>query len=476
MSTPSTHSGDSCEDAFAPASRALRSQQNATPLLLMMIMLSGRQFAPSDAEVRPDSGQDGWEAVVFLCALGIMISYADRSNISIAIIGMAKDFQWDKAFEGTVLSAFFGGYAATQLLGGRLADVLGTKWVLAAGLSTWSLATALTPLAAAAGAGPLLAVRLALGLGEGVAFPAVHAAIARLVPRSQQSFAVGLVTAASYGGAGLAFLLVPGIIENYGWQTSFFGFGALALLWLPPWLAVDVASPSAPRSPSAEAFSPAKIAEGFTGTVKELLPLMRTKEVLAICVAQYTNGFGLYGLLSWLPTFFAEQYGTALADLPVLTTLPYLLQALVGMAVGGFADRSLAQGMPVATVRKGLQTVGMLVPAAALLLAASPATGGSAAVGGALIDVGLAANALTLGAVSVNHLDVAPRHAGAIFGLGNTFATFAGLVATPLTGAVLDKTGSWEIVFTIITFHYVVGAAVFALFSGDRALEEDGQS
>ena len=37
--------------------------------------------------------------------------------------------------------------------------------------------------------------------------------------------------------------------------------------------------------------------------------------------------------------------------------------------------------------------------------------------------------------VSVNHLDVAPRHAGAIFGLGNTFATLAGLVSTPLTGA-----------------------------------------
>lgn len=59
------------------------------------------------------------------------------------------------------------GYAATQLLGGQLADALGSKWVLAAGLSCWSLATAITPLAAANGAAPLLAARLALGLGEG---------------------------------------------------------------------------------------------------------------------------------------------------------------------------------------------------------------------------------------------------------------------------------------------------------------------
>jgi len=48
-----------------------------------------------------------------------------------------------------------------------LADALGSKWVLAAGLSCWSLATAITPLAAANGAAPLLATRLALGLGEG---------------------------------------------------------------------------------------------------------------------------------------------------------------------------------------------------------------------------------------------------------------------------------------------------------------------
>lgn len=429
-------------------------------------------FAPEGKEARlgQEGGQEGWETVVILCALGIMISYADRSNISVAIIGMARDFQWDKAFEGTVLSAFFGGYATTQLLGGQLADSLGAKWILAAGLSCWSLATALTPLAAASGAGPLLATRLALGLGEGVAFPAVHSAIAKLVPRSQQSTAVALVTAASYAGAGFAFLLVPGIVETYGWQVSFFGFGALALLWLPPWLA---RAPETGRSSGVE-LSASQLTKNVSKTVEELLPLVKTPEVLAICAAQYTNGFGLYGLLSWLPSFFSEQYGTSLAELPALTTVPYVLQAAVGLAVGGFADRAIARGVPVARLRKGLQTVGMIVPAIALLLAASPMTK-DPNTAGLLVDLGLAANALTLGAVSVNHLDIAPRHAGAIFGLGNTFATLAGLVSTPLTGAILDRTGSWEVVFATITLHYVVGALIFFFLAGDKPLLEDSQ-
>ena len=39
-----------------------------------------------------------------------------------------------------------------------------------------------------------------MGVGEGVAFPAIHAIIARSVPVDKQSTAVGIVTAASYGG------------------------------------------------------------------------------------------------------------------------------------------------------------------------------------------------------------------------------------------------------------------------------------
>jgi ACS family sodium-dependent inorganic phosphate cotransporter len=52
--------------------------------------------------------------------LGIVICYADRSNMSTAILPMAEAFHWDKAFSGIVLSAFFAGYAATQVLGGAL--------------------------------------------------------------------------------------------------------------------------------------------------------------------------------------------------------------------------------------------------------------------------------------------------------------------------------------------------------------------
>ncbi|GFH31223.1 MFS domain-containing protein, partial [Haematococcus lacustris] len=52
--------------------------------------------------------------LVALCAVSVVICYADRSNISTAVLPMAEHFGWDKAFTGIVLSSFFGGYALTQ--------------------------------------------------------------------------------------------------------------------------------------------------------------------------------------------------------------------------------------------------------------------------------------------------------------------------------------------------------------------------
>ena len=41
-------------------------------------------------------------------------------------------------------------------------------------------------------------------------------------------------------------------------------------------------------------------------------------------------------------------------------------------------------------------------------------------------------------------------------------------------GVLLDKTGSWTVVFGVATFHYVLGALVWMAWSGgDSILEED---
>ncbi|KAK3271060.1 hypothetical protein CYMTET_20569, partial [Cymbomonas tetramitiformis] len=393
----------------------------------------------------------------------------------------------------------------------QLADQLGPKKVLAAGVCVWSAACAATPTAASLGTGPLLAVRVLLGLGEGVAFPAVHSLIARHVPSDQQSTAVGITTAASYLGAAGAFLVTPLVIRTYDWQTAFQAFGALALLWLPAWLVFPLppllgkaaaqqpplpsqpegtlqSPPLSPKSTGVEDREPSDMPASLDlpappsggGTkilagLRDLMPLLQRREVIAICVAQYTQSWGLYGLINWLPTFFSDVYGVTLEEVGGFTFVPYVVQGTVGVAAGVLADKLVKDSGDRRRVRVMLQVLGMLGPGVCLIVAASPGMESQPDAARNIITAGLGLSALSLGGVSANHLDIAPRHAGAVFGAGNTSATIAGFLSVPVTGLLLDWTNSWFLVFGITAAHYFLGAIIYQAWAGGEVLPEDGK-
>jgi hypothetical protein len=88
---------------------------------------------------------------------------------------------------------------------------------------------------------------------------------------------------------------------------------------------------------------------------------VHTQEVLAICVAQYTGSWGLYGLLNWLPTYFTDAHGVEVGDLGGYTFVPYVVQGGVGVLAGLAADGLLAKyHWPKRNVRMLLQVCGML--------------------------------------------------------------------------------------------------------------------
>ena len=330
---------------------------------------------------------------VGLCSLAIGICYADRANIADAIIPISLELGWRASEQGATLSSFFLGYGATQIIGGKLADRHGGKNVLTSAVLLWSLATLLTPTAAKTGLGPMIAARVLLGAGEGPAFPAVHSMISRAVPSAQQSTAVGAITAASYLGSLAAFSISPYLIRTFSWESVFLLFGALGLAFLPVWIAL-------PRNRVGDA-PPAPAVEGsWDDTFSELGHLMMKKEVLAIVVAQYTQSWGLYGLLNWLPSYIEQEFGVQVSDLAYFTALPYLLQGAVGLASGVIADRWIATGMPVRRCRQLMQGVGMVMPAVALCGAAAYAQSAQDAT--ILLSFGLGASALTLAGVSVS--------------------------------------------------------------------------
>eukprot|EP01052_Picozoa_sp_SAG31_P028047 SAG31_NODE_2673_length_5268_cov_2.551944_8_plen_150_part_00 len=65
---------------------------------------------------------------VLLAVMGCLmwaLCYADRTNISLAIVPMSTVFGYSEATQGLILSSFFAGYVCTQVLGGWLALKIG---------------------------------------------------------------------------------------------------------------------------------------------------------------------------------------------------------------------------------------------------------------------------------------------------------------------------------------------------------------
>ena len=83
-------------------------------------------------------------------------------------------FDWDSKQQGLVLSSFFYGYICTQLIGGFIASRIGGNVVLGLGIFTTSVLTLFSPLAARAGVGTFVGLRVLMGLAEGVTFPCMH--------------------------------------------------------------------------------------------------------------------------------------------------------------------------------------------------------------------------------------------------------------------------------------------------------------
>jgi ACS family sodium-dependent inorganic phosphate cotransporter len=415
----------------------------------------------------------GWQrryTVVLLCFLSTFICYIDRVNISVAIIPMAEHFGWTDTQRGMVLSSFFIGYLVTQVAGGSLAARFGGKAVLGFGVLWWSLFTLLTPLSAFASFPILIATRILMGLGEGVAFPATYNLLGRWVPLKERSRAAAFNLSAIPLGTLFAVTTTPFIALAWGWPAIFYLFGVTGFLWFIFWWALAEDRPEAllkPRLPAQEGESDAEAIRR-----ERRIPwrqILGKKPVWAIIVAHFCNNWGLYVLLAWLPSYFSSQLGINLRGVWIYISLPWIANFLAGNLAGWLADRMIMSGRSVTFVRKSMQIVGSAGPAFALIALGKVDDALTAVI---LLSIALGLGAFSFAGFASNHLDVSPRHAGAIFGISNTAGTIPGIIGVALTGILVDQTGSFATAFYVTAAVYLSGLLVYLWYgTGEKIID-----
>uniref|UniRef100_A0A0D9XH22 Major facilitator superfamily (MFS) profile domain-containing protein n=1 Tax=Leersia perrieri TaxID=77586 RepID=A0A0D9XH22_9ORYZ len=386
--------------------------------------------------------------VVLLCFFSFLLCNMDRVNMSIAILPMSSEFGWSPATVGLIQSSFFWGYLLTQILGGIWADRFGGKIVLGFGVVWWSIATILTPIAAKIGLPFLLVMRAFMGIGEGVAMPAMNNILSKWVPVSERSRSLALVYSGMYLGSVTGLAFSPLLISRFGWPSVFYAFGSLGSIWFALWQRKAHSSPS--EDPELSKAEKRYILGG--STLKEPVTSIPWKLILskapvwALIISHFCHNWGTFILLTWMPTYYNQVLKFNLTESGLLCVLPWLTMAVFANIGGWIADTLVQRGVSITNVRKIMQSIGFLGPALFLTL---------------LSKVRTPAMAVLCMACSQ----------GVLLGLSNTAGVLAGVFGTAATGYILQK-GSWDSVFKVAVVLYIVGTVVWNVFStGDKVLE-----
>jgi sugar phosphate permease len=406
------------------------------------------------------------QVLAVLCVM-YLILYVERVNIATVAPYMTADLNLTNVEFGLAVSAFSYPYALIQLFGGWISDRFGTQRVLLFCGVIVSIATVLTGLVG--GLASLFALRLALGFGEGFAFPAATRAIAVWLPRSRWGFAQGITHAAARLGNALTPPLVVAILAFASWRGAFIALGLINVVWVALWLWVARDDPHrhpgmspaelaelSPKNPKASALSPAQ----WWRLARRMMP---------VTAVDFCYGWTLWVFLTWLPSFFFKSFHLDLAH-SALFSAGVLLGGVAGDAVGGFvSDRIYRATGSLQKARRNVIITGMLGAFVFLVPVVLTHDLNTVAI---CLSLAFFFSELVVAPIWAVPMDIAPANAGTASGMMNFGFGVAGILSPLVFGALLDLTGSWTAPFLGSIALLLVGAGLSFLMRPDQPFRD----
>jgi sugar phosphate permease len=250
------------------------------------------------------------------------VNYLDRNNLALALPKIAEEFGWTNKQTGEygqyLLGAFFLALGLSNIFLSPLAQRIGPRRSVVLAIASFSVVTILqAPLGQYLII--LIMLRLLLGLGEGFHVPMMSEITSRWFPRSERSRAnaiwnVGILLATALG----PLILVP-LISAIGWRPTFAVLGVVGMLIsIPLVLLVVRDEPRREDGVSEEelAYIRKGNADGPKGDdAKQSSSYLRLPSFWLIVLAGTLNAFCGYGVLNWLPTYFARTKGIDFSNL-----------------------------------------------------------------------------------------------------------------------------------------------------------------
>lgn len=405
------------------------------------------------------------------------VAFLDRTNISITGLQISREYGIGNQQLGWIFSAFLIGYAGFQVPAGWLAARFGPRRVLTLGVLSWCLATAFTAVLPT-GIGQamllLIGIRVALGAGESVVYPAANQFVARWVPLEERGIINGVILAGVGAGSGLTPPLLTWLITHQGWRAAFWFSAVAGLAVCIVWWQTSRDTPE--EHPAVSPAELREIHEGLTyapatpaapqAPVISWRAILHRRDLAALMAGYFSFGYIAWIFFSWYFLYMAQVRGLDLKSSAYYTMFPFLSMTVCCLIGGVLSDRL--------TKRYGLRVGRCWLAAAAQLLTAAFLFFGShmhdPALGGFILAGGAGALYLSQSSFWSVSVDIAGPSTGIFSSMVNMGGQIGGAATASLTPWIAQRY-SWTTSFTVAAVLAVTSALCWLTVHPETPLE-----
>jgi MFS family permease len=370
----------------------------------------------------------GW-TIVALLFFFMLINFADKAVIGLAGVPIMKELGLTPTQFGLVNSSFFFLFSLSAIVTGFIVNHVQSRWALLVMALIWALTQ--FPMIGMVGLGTLIACRIALGAGEGPAYPVALHALYKWFPNELRTLPTAVLAQGASIGVVIAIPILNYVIETYSWHWAFGLLGITGLLWVAAWLVFG-----------REGNIPTEIADE-NGRRVERVPYMHllfNGTILSGFAAGFGAYWGLSLLVGWFTPYLITGLGYNQKDASWITTLPWAAAPFVIISTGWLSQYLLTRCVTTRIARGVLGGGGVALGGVAMMLMGH-LPGHSAKIAMMIVGIAVPSVIYTLGHAIVSEITPAPQR-GAMLAIHNAVITSAGLIGPYVMGSVVQTAGA----------------------------------
>jgi sugar phosphate permease len=388
-----------------------------------------------------------------------ILNFMDRSALSYVIEPLQKQFGLNNQDFGFLYAAFGISYLFMTIIGGLLVDRLGSRKILTVFSALWSIVSAM--MAMASGFFTLLILRVALGLAEGPAFPALTRVSADWLPTSERARALALSLAAIPFASVIGAPFISSLIILFNWQVMFMILGTLGLIWSMGWYFIFRDKPKDCKYVSFQELI--HIQQDMpstqkTTTLKTFLQyLVHQPQLITAYLAYFCLGYLLSFSVSWWPGFLHQTFDLHLKEIGWLLCIPWLCTTGSILYGGNLSDKVWQKTHCIIQARFNLMIICNIASAIAFLPLIFT---NSLHIAILSISLGLSLGLMPIAPFYAINSDLAKEYAGTSQGLMSSCLGIASFIAPALTGYLTQKSGNFHQAITVLIALMLISAVM----------------